>query len=175
MESSQIAVNSRGQIPAGDPRLDDAAAGASAAVRRHCGWHVTPVIKETLTVDGNGGTRFRLPTMNLISIDELKIRGETVDPDHYAASTTGFVELKGHRRFPRAYSSVEVTFTHGWEQAPELVSIASKIALFSLASPMGVTREQAGQVAITWGTQRGMGFSEEDLVIMDAHRLQKLP
>ena len=35
---------------------------AAAAVRAWCGWHVSPVIEEKLTLDGNGTNRFPLPS-----------------------------------------------------------------------------------------------------------------
>ena len=73
------------------------------------------------------------------------------------------------------YRVVEVTFTHGYAEAPDLSAIASQVARFALASPMGRTREQAGQVAVSWGTVQGMAWSESNLEMMKPYRLQVMP
>lgn len=174
-----LVADSGGQLKASDPRLQAACEAASAAVRRYCRWHVAPVIEETITLDGSGGKVLQLPSMRVVDVIELKIGGFLVPPDQYAWSEVGLVELHGDLgcwcRFPKRYRSVEVTLQHGFDTAPDLSALASQIARFALASPMGRTREQAGQVAVSWGTAQGMNFSESALEMMKPYRLQMMP
>lgn len=170
----ELVANSSGKIKANDPRIEHVLEGASASVRRRCRWHVTPVIKETITVNLDGASHVFLPTMHVIDIHEVKLFGVELDPGHYGWSSTGLLELFVYD-IPKRFRALEVTLTHGFHEAPDLSAIASKIALFSLASPLGVTREQAGQMSVSFGTQRGMGFADRDLIIIDTYRVQPEP
>lgn len=168
----QLAVNSGGKIHPEDPRLADAAAGASEAVRRYCGWHVTPVIRETVTLDATG-TLLKLPTMRVLNIEDVYLHGELLDEGDYSWSQMGVISFRVPVK--RKYRAVTLTITHGYHEAPDLVQAASKAALFSLASPLGVTREQAGQISVSWGSQRGMGFDFRDTALMRPYKLQVMP
>lgn len=169
-----LAADSGGMLKAGDPRLVAACASASAAVRGYCRWHVAPVIEETITVDGSGGEVLQLPSMRVVDVIEVKVSGAPVPADQFSWSAAGLLELHG-KRFPKRYRSVEVTFQHGFDAAPDLSGIASQVARFALASPMGRTREQAGQIAVSWGTAQGMAWSESMLEMMKPYRLQTMP
>lgn len=170
--AAELAANSKGAVAAEDPRLDAAAAGASAAVRRYCRWHVTPVIQETLVLDVPGRV-IKLPTMHAVDVDNVKLFGYELQEHEYSWSQMGVLEL--HVPAEPRFRALQLNLTHGYEEAPDLKQIASKIALFALASPLGVTREQAGQVSISWGTQRGMGFAEADEVMLQPYRLRIMP
>ncbi|MSS84488.1 hypothetical protein FYJ24_06865 [Actinomycetaceae bacterium WB03_NA08] len=169
-----VVADSGGQLKAGDPRLDVACDAASAAVRRYCRWHVAPVIEETITVDGSGGSVLRLPSQHVVDVLEVKVSGVPVSADQFSWSVAGLLELHG-KRFPKRYRSVEVTLRHGYDYVPDLSAIASQVARFALASPMGRTREQAGQISVSWGTAQGMAWSESMLEMMKPYRLQIMP
>lgn len=174
-----LVADSGGQLKASDPRLQAACEAASAAVRRYCRWHVAPLIEDTILIDGNGGKVLQVPSMRVVDVLSVKIEGVEVPSSHYAWSEAGLIELHGKlgqwKHFPRRYRSVEVTLQHGFDVAPDLSALASQIARFALASPMGRTREQAGQVAVSWGTAQGMNFSESALEMMKPYRLQMMP
>lgn len=169
-----LVADSGGQLKASDPRLQAACAAASEAVRRYCRWHVAPVIEETITLDGSGGKILQVPSMRVVDVSAVCINGEEIPADAYSWSAAGLLELHGSR-FPRRYRSVGVALRHGYDTAPDLSALASQIARFALASPMGRTREQAGQVAVSWGTAQGMNFSESALEMMKPYRLQMMP
>ncbi|WP_461371825.1 hypothetical protein [Candidatus Darwinibacter acetoxidans] len=179
LTGNQLAESSGGALKIGDPRLEAVANAASEAVRRYCRWHVTPVVEETVVLDGTGGKVLQLPSMRVWDVSEVKIGGTVVPPDQYAWSAAGLLELHGGlggwREFPRVFRVVEVTFTHGYHQAPDLVAVAAQIGRFALASPMGRTREQAGQIAVTWGASQGLAWTEGNLAIMAPYRLQVMP
>lgn len=168
----ELAANSKGAIHADDPRLEAVAAGASAAVRRYCRWHVTPVVQETLVLDVPGRV-IKLPTMHAIAVDSVELYGHELQEHEYSWSQIGVLEL--HVPVTPRFRALKLKLTHGYDEAPDLKQIASKIGLFSLASPLGVTREQAGQVSISWGSQRGMSFSESDEIMLQPYRLRIMP
>ena len=174
LTSEQLAESSGGALKSGDPRLETVVDAVSEAVRRYCRWHVTPVVEETVVLDGTGGKVLQLPSMRVWDVSEVKIGGNVVPPNQYAWSAAGLVELHGGlggwREFPRVFRSVEVTFMHGYHQAPDLVAVAAQIGRFALASPMGRTREQAGQIAVSWGASQGMAWTEGDLAILAPYR-----
>lgn len=95
---------------------------AEAAIRAYCGWHVAPVKRETLTVDGNGRTTLVLPTMRIQSVESVKIDGSDVT-DSVRWSTSGMLEGVC---FPRRFRVVEVTLEHGFS-ADEIGDIAGLI------------------------------------------------
>lgn len=172
-----LVADSAGGLQMSDPRLKATTLAASTAVRRYCRWHVAPIIEETIITKGTGGPRLRLKSQRVIEVSEVKIRGQVIDPSLYDFDEDGWLELYGPRSlvFPKRYRSVEVTFQHGYEEAPDLSAIASQVARFALASPMGRTREQAGQIAVSWGTAQGMAWSESMLEMMKPYRLQMMP
>lgn len=93
-------------------------AAASASVRADAGWHIAPVVTETLTLDSDGGRFLVLPTLRLVSV--VSVTDVT--------GTAGWL-LDGWRRtqsgalyrangWPAGYSAVEVTLTHGYTSVP---------------------------------------------------------
>ena len=168
-----LVADSSGALKEGDPRLEATCQAASRAVRRYCRWHVAPVIEETMILDGSGGRVLQLRSMEVRDVSEVKVLGRVLDDSEFAWSADGLIE--GEHPFPRRYRSIEVTLQHGFEEVPDLMAVASQIARFALASPMGRTREQAGQIAVSWGTAEGMRWSESTLEMMNAYRIQPLP
>ena len=168
-----LVADSGGGLKVGDPRLLATAQAASAAVRAYCRWHVAPVIEETVVLDATGGRVLQLKSMEVRDVSEVKVLGRVLDESEFAWSADGLLE--GDKPFPCRYRSVEVTLQHGFDEVPDLSAIASQIARFALASPMGRTREQAGQIAVSWGTAEGMRWSESALEMMKPYRLQPMP
>lgn len=110
------------EFRAGDPqRLLDA---ATMEVRSYCGWHIAPVVTETVTVEGLGSALL-LPTLQLTGVTSIERDGVTVDLANVKWKPNGVVT--GYA-FSGEY---EVTFTHGYTETPEdvaqtVASIASE-------------------------------------------------
>jgi hypothetical protein len=99
---------------------------AQAAVRGYCGWHVAPVVTETLTLDGHGDKRLLLPSLMVKEIFDVTVDGKLMDLADLEWSADGMLKLKSGY-FPNKYRSVVVTLEHGFE--PEEVShIVQQIA-----------------------------------------------
>lgn len=150
---------------------------ASAAVRSYCGWHIAPVeTDQTITVDGHGGSRLRLPTGKLIDVAEVRNDDALIPADQLWWSTFGWIE-----RDPGCWTTkpngVTATITHGYDTVPDdIVEVVVSVAARAAASPTGATREQAGSVSFTWstvapGVAGGIGFLAHELAILDTYRL----
>lgn len=163
-----------GRIPADDPRLEALLAGASTAIRNHCGWHISPMIEETLTLDYDGSGVLILPTLKLESVADLRVRGIETEPVEWSASG----EVKIPKRFGEGWRTVEITIVHGYfpDDVLDLVQVVQQVVANAVASPMGATAERAGQVSANWaqtapGVSGGMSLLGRDLEILDAYRI----
>lgn len=173
----QVAAYSKGQIADTDPRLNDALDGASAAIRRYCGWHITPKAEETLTLDGPGGRLLTLPTLNLADVSAVVENGTLLASDSYKWSADGLVR-KVSGRWTDDYRSIQVSIVHGYEEwdAADVVSVALAVVTRQLSSPTGATREQAGQVSVSWaltapGVSGGIALLENERSVLDHYRI----
>lgn len=96
---------------------------AHAAVRRECGWHVAPVITETLTLDGSGSRGLLLPSGRVVSIASVKNDGVDVTSAVRLSRRTGVLTLAS--RWTPELGAVEITFTHGYpvEEVPDVAAL----------------------------------------------------
>lgn len=166
----------KGKIRADDPRAPILLGGAVAAIRNYCHWHVSPSREETLTMDGHGGRIQRLPSFHVTDVQEVKDAGVLLEyRTGYRWSESGMLS-RTHGEWSNEFRDVEITFTHGHASTPELVSVALAVVSRALASPMGATREQAGQMAVTWastspGVSGGMALLANELAILGNYRI----
>lgn len=177
ISKEELSLATAGKILAEDPRVPLLIKGVSDGIRRYCGWHVFPVIKETILLDSHGGRWLKLPSLNVKSISALKINDTLIDPASYSWSKRGLIHLKSGR-FPDDYQRVEVTFEHGFDNGSDLKQVAIQIITNALASPMGVTREQAGSLSVSWsstapGVSGGLSILERDKALLDQYRLEE--
>ena len=106
-----------GRLLAADAETQRLLDAAVAAARRYCGWHVCPVwASHQLVLDGHGGRVLRLPTRNLLAIDDVIDDGVTVDVDtlHWAAD--GMVRKATGGRWSHTYRGVDVVITDGYTE-----------------------------------------------------------
>lgn len=174
---AELATYSKGQIRADDPRAALLLGGASAAIRRYCRWHITPVITQTARLDGRGGPDLALKTLHLVDVVAISEHGRPFDPLTLEWSELGNIRHPGGCWTTR-YRAITVTFEHGFEQADDVKQIVLQVVANALSSPMGITREQAGQVSISWsttapGVSGGISLLERDLALLDTYRLNK--
>lgn len=175
-----VAAYTGGDLDAADPRLEALLNGASAAIRRRAGWHIAPVVRDTLTVtDHYGGGRLDVlvPSGKLRAVTAVRVDGRAVTG--YAWDTSGAVWAGCLAGGPRR---VEVDVEHGYHisEVPDLAAVVVQVVAIAASSPKGATREQAGQVAITWaqtsiGVAGGLALLDRDLAVVDAYRLGGAP
>lgn len=165
----------QGKVSASDPRLEALIAGATAAVRGYCGWHIAPSLTETVTLDGPGGDVLTLPTMHLTDLAAVTEAGTVLD-----VATVEWSELGSVRKesgcWTERYRGVVVTMTHGHDAAPDVAQIIIQAVIPALSSPMAATSERAGTFAVTWATTApgvagGLSLLQRDRDILDTYRL----
>lgn len=120
----------------------------SAAVRRYCGWHITPEQDDTFVLDGTGGHFLLLPSAHVVDVTAITNDGTVIDPLDAQWSDAGIVKING--RWTDKLRGVTIDVTHGWADgavpdiAMQVVLIAARVA----ASPRGETITAIGGVSV---------------------------
>lgn len=174
----QMADRSGGAIPANHPHLVLALGAATREIRKHCRWHVAPSRTETLKVAARAGRPVWLPTQKITAINTISISGAPLDVGLVDWSEDG--EL-GYTAWTTGRQALEVNLTHGLEQVPDdLVDLTLQIAARALGSPLGIVREQAGGVSVTY-SQAGFNVAGGTVLLahekaqLEEYRLGRLP
>lgn len=119
-------------------------------IRDFCGWHIFPVISETNIEAkiGNNGI-VMLPTLNLVSVEEVRVGDVAITGYQWNASTAGYLTLmtRRGRNLP-----VLVDMTHGYEALPKAVAeVGYELTATVLEKPAGVVTEmQRGPTSMTF-------------------------
>lgn len=156
---------------------------ATAYVRSYCGWHVTPVVTETITLSGAGPSleqramhyaRTRvlfLPSLHVVSVASVTQDGALVPSTDYMVDPAGFLVHSGD--WSSGVRSVVVTMTHGYDEAPDLADVILARASRRQVNPNAVTRTQAGPFSEQY--EVASGFAPDELVALDRYRLHPRP
>ena len=100
---------------------------AEQAVRDYCGWHVAPVVTETVTLDAYGTARLFLPSLKVRAVDAVTVDGTALDPSGYTWTEDGVLRRLDGALWPHRGQSVAVTLTHGHEPS-EVAWIVGQVA-----------------------------------------------
>lgn len=161
-----------GEIGADHPHLVRELEAATEAIRGYCKWHIAGREQVTHTEVRPFRRPVFIPAMKIASIDAGQVDGRDLagadiafDPD------TGWTELRGCR--------VHVVYTAGYENVPaDLEALTLELAAAALGSPLGVTREQAGGVSLTFARTSSallVGEGGADIPRLAPYRLGPLP
>lgn len=147
---------------------------AMGAIRRYCGWHIAPVISQTLILDGSGRQVLLLPTLRLKSVEAVKEHGRAVPLDGIEWSHKGI--LRRRTRWTDRLRGVEVSLHHGFDDTPQLSALVVSVAERARASPAGVVSESAGAVNIRFstfgsGAAGAVALMEHEYALLDQYRL----
>lgn len=178
VEPGAFSTWTRGKVKENDPRLAPLLAGASAGVRRWCGWHIAPVLEQVLVVDDpDGARRVPLDTGRLLDVLEVDNAGQRIAPGDLDWSTAGIVEARA-ARFTGRLGRLRVRVRHGWHlsEVADVAQVVMQACAAALSSPMGATREQAGQVSVSWATTApgvagGLSLLERDQALLAPFRI----
>lgn len=157
----------------GDPEyyLD----AAVSTIRKYCGWHVSPNIREDIVLDGIGGTGIELPTLRLTNVLSIENDGKVIDLESVDISRDGVIELQ-HGSWSRRLGGIKLSIEHGFDEVHELTALANTIAARAAASPNGVIQEGSDGVLIrfsTFGgsTSGGVALMAHEYAILDLYRV----
>lgn len=154
----------------------DWVAAAEAAARRFCGWHIAPIVPQTVRVRGRGETELRLPTLHLVDVHRVTV-GDTVVPLATVSWTTdGLLAATG-----RTWNGVvEVDMLHGFEAGSDVAAIITQVAARAQASPTGAVRTTVGQVTVQHGqvapgVAGGLALMVHERELLEPYRLEPAP
>jgi len=173
---AELSAYTKGAISPSDERSQLVLDGATEAIRRYCGWNIAPAEDVTATLDG-GGSVLYLPSLRVNSVASVQVDGSPVTDFEWSHRTGNLRRRGGH--FPESWGGVVVVFNSGYEAVPaDLKQVVLQVASIALSSPTGATREQAGQVAMSWATTApgvagGLSLLERDLAVVNSYRLPK--
>lgn len=154
-------------IPAPDGVDSDAWNAAVAVVRAYCGWHIAPVLTETILVDAQGGSALVLPSLRVTEISEVKIGDTVVESPEWSAA--GFVR----GCWPKKLRAVSVTWTHGFDEAPLALVAASKRLVEIGSVPAGIRSRATGPYSVTY--RDAETIVEQDFYLSTVLSVYKLP
>lgn len=131
---------------------------AQAAIRAYCGWHVAPIQKQILTIDGNGLAHLLLPTMRIVNVYRVTIDGEDVT-ERVNWSESGMLKLS-HGHFPCRFRAVEVELEHGFmpSEVPQIGTLALNIAQRASNQPK-LRRQSVNGATVEYLTAGGAPLS----------------
>ncbi|MDV6271100.1 hypothetical protein [Rhodococcus globerulus] len=141
---------------------------ASGAIRSYCGWHVAPVLVDTITLDGDGGTILILPTLRLVSLDEVRVQGVVTADVQW--STHGVIE----GQWPRRRRSVVVDVRHGYDAPADVLGVALDAAARAVNSELGGHAETIGPFSFS-ASEGSTALFDHELRVLDRYRLPSLP
>lgn len=102
----------------GSPFSADVVASAAESVRSDAGWHIAPVVTETVILDGTGSKMLLLPTLKVVAVTEVRVW----ENDAWTVRTGWRIGQSGtlvhDDRWCYGLDSIQVDLQHGYTQAP---------------------------------------------------------
>lgn len=150
---------------------------ATALIRRYCGWHITPEVTETVRLDGSGSAVQMLPSLHVTSVAAVTYDGAVLTPADYTWAEVGYLTFlrngpyfSEHCGYPTGV--IEVTFTHGYAEAPDVAKIIMDIVTHDRPERRGVTSKTAGPFSESYAEP---GFLDSETALLDRYRLPPRP
>lgn len=130
---------------------DQALALASGAVRAYCGWGLARE-ETTFYFEGDGNPIVSLPTMELVTVSEIRIDGDLYVPTTFLPAWSrkgqGYLGCGWAR-----YAQFEVDLLHGYDPVPDLVKLVTlDLASRQIGNPEALVSATVGEVSKTWSS-----------------------
>lgn len=148
---------------------------AVARIRAHVGWHIAPVLTETVQAQSTDGRTFILPTLLLKTVTEIRWAGQVYAPGDFTTYRNGVVALN---RWPRYYfpamaesGMAEADIAHGYDECPP--DLMPKIASLAMASAVprdpALSRVMLGSMQAMYDQRAAGGLDSDD--VLERYRL----
>ena len=158
---ADVQTFTKGRLLATDAEVQRLFDAALRAARNHCGWHVAPVLEETIELDGPGGYVLALPTRKIVTGPNIVEDGAVlVTAQLRVSKSLGLVRKRSGARWTREYGAVSVTLTHGHESAPDFdlavlkcvddVSLSVGMSAAERGSGGTLTKKRIDDVEYAW-------------------------
>lgn len=119
-----VEAYTEGRLLASDPETQRMLDAALSRARLWCGWHVTPVLTETLILDRPDSHILILPTMKIVTLTSIEVDGTVVDLSEvrYSREAPGCLARADNTCWSTAWGTngfgeIEVTLAHGYTAA----------------------------------------------------------
>lgn len=150
---------------------------AQAAVRSFCGWHVAPILIESVERYEIAGDALLLPTMRLIRVVSVTTHDgrDLVAGSRVWGKVSGIVHRYGG--WPREDDGpLQIEIEHGYapEDAPEVIQLVKQAAARAAGSPTAPDSERAGPFQRSWsdgGSRAGVSLLNVDYAKLEPYRL----
>jgi hypothetical protein len=121
---------------------------ASSAVRTYCGWEISLQQNQTMYVEGSGSSLMTLPTLCLLTVQEVRADTVVLDPAVYPYRPSRKGQIWGYWQCAVQY---EFDVDHGFAQVPDVLKLVTMdLTSKQLSNPEGLTSATTGQVTRTW-------------------------
>jgi len=167
-----------GRLAADNPETQRLLSAGLAAARRFCGWHVAPVKQnQEVTLDGPGGKLLVLPTLALVELTSVEEDGVALDVDNdLRVSPRGLVQKRSGGLWCRHYGAVQVTMTHGYEEAPGFNAAVLSFVDRSSLAPSGGRANVIGPFQYpVEAMAAASAFSTVERSLLEQYRLESAP
>lgn len=160
------------KVPVGitDEQLQDVIDRATDRMRRYCRWHVFPERLGTATLSTDGSQSVLLPSLRVVEINKVEIRGEEVTG--YGVDKDGRLRLDC-RRFPDALGAVKVTMLHGYDEdeldavRDVLLGMIERVTTL----PHFIKSSSVGEASVTYGVDAALRPTFGDKEVLDEYRI----
>lgn len=178
LDVDALADYTKGRLDAGDEETQRILDRSLTEVRRWCGWHVTPTLAVTVTVDGPGGQLLRLPTLQVVELNTVTDDGVQVDPADLEWSRIGLVCKKNGANWSHRLSGITVSMTHGFDEALDFEAAVLSVAdrrsqVLAVDSPIAIGPFRFGENRTT--SAATPAFTASELSILQRYRLDWHP
>lgn len=162
-----VYTHTGGRVPNDGPTGKTAKrlAAALASARGYCGWRVSPVEEETITLDGPGGQLLSVKTLKVVGMPTVTEDGRTIEA-RWSAKAPGCARKASGGCWSGEFGAIEVTITHGFteEQAAdwrdaicsmvEEMTLRDKVDAATGRSARDLTAKKVDDVELTWASLR---------------------
>lgn len=156
------------------PFLAQELAAATREIQKHCGWHIAPALDVVHVSRSRHWRDIWVPAMQVsdVTITTLDDVDHVLDSSEFDPET-GWTSWSGDR--------FTLAFTAGYLTVPEdLVTLTLQMAARALGAPLGIVREQAGSVSVSYsatapGVAGGVVLLEHEKTSLAAYTLGRLP
>lgn len=145
--------------------------------RDYCGWHIAPQYEQTLTFDGPGTRKLRLPTLAVDLISNVLEDGNPLEVNTDYVLGEGCVLVRRCRPWTCSTAGITLTLSHGWEKAPRtLLVVAKSLAMMDEVGALSQVTAGPFNISTPKGSEAGAaGLSEYHEAALASLRLGPRP
>lgn len=132
---------------------------ANRAIRAYCGWHVAPVIPETLTLDGSGGKTLLLQSLRVIELERVTSDGVDVTERVQVSERAGMLEIDGE--WSNRLGGIKVELRHGFtaEEVPDIATLILNVAKRAGSGQSLIASQSVNGASVSYLTAGGAPLS----------------